>query len=528
MDTKEIQKLISVDPLLWAHTKGLKTKSGLSYSIKSHAYQIGLLQKAKRITNIKKGTQIGITLVMQIDAIHGLIYKRYPQGVLYMMPSEKHVERFSKLRFTPMFDENRWLKKYLLVNNVNEKVINGGSLIFVGARSQTVGNTSIKDSPHLRTFECDRIVRDEVDHHDKVLVEQSKQRLNYSLIRQEVNLGSPTSPDYGIDRFYEGSDQGLWQIKCRECGRHTCLEKQWESSIIKRDGEWLRTCVHCNNEIFAIDGEWIAEYPDREEYGMWVSGFLSPRADLEIYMKRLLESEGSKKCEALRSIVGEAAIDTEYQLDSVTVQSRCTKDPCQMVSTGETVMGVDIGKKIHVVVGIRIAREAYDILSVSCLDNLTELHDIALKMNVHNAVIDSGPYDHGVREFQRTEPYAIHLCQYSEGMPGKPKFDSKAGMVRVNRNEWMDKVHATYVGNNIKIPRRSVMIDEYISQMTHTAKENIIHPDTGQTKPRWLKRGADHFYHATLYFLLAAYRTSPRLRSQMKVIRPSHSINNWK
>jgi len=333
--------LMAVDPLIWAARRGLKTKSGLSYTLHGHGYQMGLLQTKKRVTNIKKGTQIGITLVEQIDAIHGLIYKRYPQGVMYMMPSEKLVERFSKLRFTPMFAENLWMKGHLTVNNVNEKVINGGSLIFVGALPRIIAGTNIKDSPYLRTFECDRIVRDEVDHHDMDLVDQSKQRLNYSLIRQECNLGSPTSPGYGIDLFYESSDQCLWQIKCRSCGKYTCLEREWESAIIRRGGVWLRTCTHCGAEIFVCDGEWIPEYPEREECGMWPSSFLSPRADLKGYMKRLLESEGSQRVEALRSIVGEAAVDTECQLDTVTVQSRCTKDPMRMMSIGETAMGVD-------------------------------------------------------------------------------------------------------------------------------------------------------------------------------------------
>jgi hypothetical protein len=522
-----LEKLMASDCLIWAQTMRLKTKSGDCYSLANHAYQANLLQREKRITNIKKGTQLGLTLMYQLMAIHGLVYKIYSQGVLYMMPSEKLVERFSKLRFTPMFEENQWLKRYLLVNNVNEKIINGGSLIFVGARAQKVGGTSVKDSDALRTFECDCVIRDEIDRHDMDMVEQSKQRLNYSLIRQEVNLGSPTYPDYGIDALYEQSDQSLWQIKCPSCGKYTCLETDWESAIVLKDGVWIRSCTHCGCELDPNKGEWVAAFPDREECGRWVSGFLSPRADLRVYMKRLLESEGNKRCEALRSIVGMASIEAENQLSEITVLSRCTKDPNQMVSTGETVMGVDIGKQIHVVTGIRTSREAYDILNVSRLNDLTELHDLALKMNVRGCVIDSGPYDHGVREFQRTEPYKIYLCQYSEQMPGRPVFD-KSGIVKCNRNEWCDKVHITFTENRIQIPRPSAEISEYAHEMTRTAKTVIENPDTGLLKPRWIKLGADHYFHSTLYFLLAASRTSPRPRGKHKVNRPEHSINNWR
>ncbi len=527
-EDKLLDDLIATDPLVWASIKRIKTKSGITYTLKKHGYQADLMQNTKRVTNIKKGTQLGLTLIYQFLAIHGLIYKVYPQGVLYMMPSEKLVERFSKLRFTPMFDDNPWLKKYLTVNNVNEKVINGGSLIFVGARAQKIGGSSVKDSDALRTFECDCVIRDEIDHHDMDMVEQSKQRLNYSDIRQEVNLGSPTFPDYGIDACYERSDQSRWQISCRSCGKYTCLEEDWESCIVLKNKIWTRSCKHCNAEIFVSDGSWEETFKNRDECGRWVSGFLSPKADMATYMKRLLESSGSKLCEALRSIVGLASIEAENQLSETIVISRCNNDPNSMVSIGETVMGVDIGKKIHVLVGVRTAREAYEIINISELDNLNELHDLAKSMNVRTCVIDSGPHDHGVREFQEKEPYTVYLCQYSEQMPGRPKFDSKSGIVKVNRNEWCDKVHITFVENRMRIPRPSVMINEYARQMTKTAKSMIVNPDTGIKKVRWIKLGADHFFHGTLYFLLAASRSTPMPRGTTRVNRPTTAVNNWR
>jgi hypothetical protein len=524
----DIDKIEAVSPLIWAQNRGLLTKSGEPFRVQEHSYQAKLMDTDKRVSNVKKGTQLGITLLYQILSIHGLIYKIYPQGILYMMPSEKLVERFSKLRFTPMFNSNPWLRQYLQVNNVNEKIINGGSLIFVGARAQKVGGTTVKDSDALRTFECDCVIRDEIDRHDMDMVEQSKQRLNYSLIRQEVNLGSPTYPEYGIDGMYDASDQGVWQIKCRSCSKYTCLERDWESAIIKVGGKWIRSCIHCQHEIYPNEGRWVLTYPDREEAGRWVSGFLSPRADLAVYMKRLLESEGNKRCEALRSIVGEAAIEAENQLSETVVLSRCGSDMNEFHSSVETSMGVDIGKKIHVVIGIRTARETYEILHVSRVNNLHELHDLAKNMNVKRCVIDSGPHDHGVRDFQRTEPYTVYLCQYSEQMPGKPRFDGKEGMVKVNRNEWMDKVHTVYSDNHIRIPRPSVEVNEYAYELTKTAKTIVEHPDTGVTRPVWIKLGADHYFHATLYFLLAAWQTSPRQRYHKEVKRPTHSVNKWR
>jgi len=527
-ETKFLEDAITVDPLIWAQTKSLNLRDGIKFTLKGMKYLFDIIDCDKKVVNCKKGSQMCLTTAIFIKAIHSCKYHKYDQNIMYMMPTVNAVEKLSKVSFDPIFQYNPWIMRKGDTNTTMCREINGRSIVMVGAQPKKVGQSSIKDTDNLRSIPCDEIDRDELDLMDMDMVYMSKQRLKRSRFGREMNFASPTFPGYGIDALYEDSDQRKWQIKCGICGKHTCLGESFPNSIIQLKGTWMRACIHCHAEIFVNDGQWEADYKDRREAGFWVSGLLSPLADLDEYMYQFNNVEGTKMSEFMRSTLGIAITEAENQLDDVTVLSRCTSNPNQMVSTGETVMGVDMGKKINVVVGIRTARETYEILNISELNNLNELHDLALKMNVHGAVIDSGPYDHGVREFQRTEPYKIWLCQYSEMMPGKPHFEGKDGMVKCNRNEWMDKVHTTFIKNNIRIPRVSILINEYARQMTRTAKTVIENPDTGLKKPRWIKLGDDHFYHSTLYFLLAAFRTTPRARSQMKVNRPTHSINNWR
>jgi len=523
-----VEIMMSSDPLVWANESRLNLRDGYVFTLKDMRYLFGIIDCPKKISNCKKGSQMCLTTAQFIRAIHACKYRKFDQNIMYMMPTVTAVEKLSKVSFDPIFQFNPWIMRKGDTNTTMCKEINGRSIVMVGAQPKKVGKTNIKDTDNLRSIPCDMIIRDELDLMDMDMVYMSKQRLKRSRFGLEINFASPTFPDYGIDKAYEDSDQCKWQIKCGSCGKHTCLAETFPDSIIKKDGKWIRSCIHCHKEVFVSDGAWVAEYPGRREAGFWVSGLLSPLADLDEYMYQYHTVEGVNMSEFMRSTLGIATTEAENQLDEVTVLSRCGNDANRMISTGETAMGVDMGKKIHVEIGNRTAREAYDLLAVAELDTLAELHDMAMKMNVRSAVIDSGPYDHGVREFQRTEPYTIYLCQYSEQMPGKPKFDAKSGIVKVNRNEWMDKVHTTFIENKIRIPRVSVVINNYARQMTKTAKTIITNPDTGLTKPRWIKLGDDHHYHGTLYFLLAASRTTPRPRSQMKVNRPTHSINNWK
>ncbi len=525
---KLLENFIDTDSLIWAHTKRLNLRDGIVFSLKDVCYLFDVITCDKRVTNCKKGSQMCLTTAFFIDSVHACKYRRYNQNILYMMPTVTAVERLSKVSFDPIFQYNPWIMSKGDTNTTMCREINGRSIVMVGAQPKKVAGSATKDSDNVRSIPCDRVDADEVDLMDMDMWYQAGQRLLRSEFKKRNNFGSPTFPGYGIDKMYEESDQGKWQIKCRSCGKYTCLAESFPDSIIRKDGKWFRSCIHCSAEVFVKDGSWQAEYPDRREAGFWVSGLLSPYANLDDYMYEYNSIEGATMSEFMRSRLGIATTEAENQLDETVVLSRCTTHQNQMVSTGETAMGVDIGKKIHVVVGIRTARETYDILHVSTLNNLRELHDLALKMNVHSCVIDAGPHDHGVKEFQRTEPYTIYLCYYSEQMPGKPNFNGKEGIVKCNRNEWCDKVHTIFTQNRIRIPRPSVSVNEYAREMTKTAKTIITNPDTGVEKPRWIKLGSDHYYHSTIYFLLAALRSSPRQRSQDKINRPTHTVNNWK
>ena len=519
--------MMEADPLVWASVRKINLRDGIKFTLKGMPYLNDLVNCDKKIMNIKKGAQVCATTTLYLDAVHACFYRRYDQNIMYMMPTVTAVERLSKVSFDPIFQYNPWLIQKGATNTTMCKEINGRSIVMVGAQPKKVAGTSVKDTDNLRSIPCDCVDRDEIDLMDQDMVYQSKQRLKRSMFGHERNFGSPTYPGYGIDKLYEDSDQRKWQIKCTTCGKYTSLVESFPDSIIQVKGKWIRACIYCHKEIFVKDGIWKAEFPDRREAGFWLDGLISPYADLDEYMYQYNNIEGSKMAEFMRSTLGQATIEAEYQLSETIVLSRCTADYNQMISIGETAMGVDIGKIIHAVVGIKTSRTTYEILNVSRLGNLNELHDLAKKMNVHRCVIDSGPHDHGVREFQGKEPYSTHLCQYSESMPGKPKFDD-VGIVKCNRNEWCDKVHATFTENKIRIPRPSQEINEFAKQLTKTVKTIIVNPDTGLPRPRWIKLGSDDFFHAVLYFLLAADRTTPRQRGQPAIKRPKYAINTWR
>lgn len=508
-DTKLIDNLKAADPLQWAYYSNLQIRPNDPFSLVGTPYLADLV-KTRRYLCVKKGSQVRVSTTKFIHMIHDCLYGRYRQNVMYMMPTVKQVEALSKISLDPIIDNNLWLAKKFTVNTAAVKTINGRSIYFVGAQPQKVGQSSTKDSANLRSIPCDAVNRDELDLMDEDMVELSKQRLRDSDLKEETDFGSPTVPEYGIDYLYGKSTQGKWQIKCRSCGKYTCLVDHFPKSIIMVDGRWIRSCIHCHAEVFVADGDWQEDYPERDKVGRWVDGLLSPKIDLKTDMERFLESDGTARCEFMRSVLGIATVEAKCQLSDTDVEDRIRKDLMRFTSAGETVLGADINKTINYVVGIKTGDDAYAVLQAGEAEDFIQLHDIANKMNVRLAVLDAQPDIHAARDFQKNEPYTVYRCYYSEQMPGPPRYNAKEGSVHLNRNEWCDKVYDVFSARKISIP--SQMPQDFVRHITAPMKTVLPNPETGIQRPRWVKPQSkpDHYFHAILYFLLAASRTSPR------------------
>ncbi len=506
----ELKKAMVVNPLVWAEYMPLMLSDGVQFKLEGKPYLQDIVECDKRVSSIKKGTQIFATTAMFVKALHACYWRHFNSNIIYMMPTVKQVEMVAKTAFDPIFKYNGWLKRVTSNDSASVKTINGRSIVFVGAQPQKVGEQA-KDSVNLRSIPADAVYRDEIDLMDPDMVDMSKQRLNASDIRLECNFGSPTIPGYGIDKLYDEGDQRKWMIPCRSCGKHTNLADEFPRSIIKKDGRWFRACVHCHNEIFVGDGAWVATYPDRRTASFCVEGLISPKADLEEYMFRFNNSEGTKLAEFRRSILGQATIEAGCQLSVQDVLNCCCNEGLQVMTSMETAMGVDVGNKLHVVFGIRTGKNTYRILNMTDVSDFNVLHDMAVRMNVKYAVIDKGPDIHAVRMFQKQEPYSVYRCQYSEQMLSAPDFNRETGVVKVNRNEICDQVHAAFTDKKIIIPRESNEVREFATQLTKMAKDIQPHPETGVKKVRWIKldNKQDHYFHACGYFILAASKLLP-------------------
>ncbi len=218
------EDLCSVDPWYWAYFNKIRLQGG-EFSLEGKDYQIGMMQSKSRKKVEKKATQLGVTEAEVLCSLHGLIYKRYPKGVLYLFPTGDDVSDFSKTRFNPLIRENyRTIGQYVQNTNSTEVKQIGKAILYLrGARSTQRVENEKKESSKLRSIPVDKVVFDEVDLMDPDMVFLALQRMGDSEIKEEVYISSPTIPDFGIDKLYNESDQQWWIIKCPACNTDCCL-----------------------------------------------------------------------------------------------------------------------------------------------------------------------------------------------------------------------------------------------------------------------------------------------------------------
>jgi len=510
-----IQLVDSFDCFSWIVNNELKLGAG-PWKLVGHEYQVGMLQEKLPRQCFIKGAQMGISECLVLKTLHGMIHGKYKQGALYLFPTRDDVGDFSQTRFDPLIESNGFIGKFVQgTDRKNVKKIHDGHLYLRGARS-TKTISMKKSSSQLKSVPVDRVVFDEMDEMSRAMVTLAEERVSHSAIRDEFGpgeleyLGTPTIPDYGIDRIFQKSDQRLWMIECSACGKETCLEMEFPNCL-RRDleGNVTRICIHCGHEIYPADGRWIASYPDRskELVGWYISQlnsiYIPPRKILDLYE----DPPNGDLSEVMNSKLGKAYVPAENRLDPSDVYACCGSDPMLASHDGPTCMGVDVGRVLHVVIAERKTRETLRVVKTCRVDSFNDLHDLIKRFNVRSTVIDLRPEIRKVREFQRTEPVMIFGCEYIETKTDMIQWNDKDRIIKCNRTEICDATHDLVMGySKLILPRPNVEMDEFVKEVCNMTKTLEERGDTGQQVYRYRNTGPDHYRHALNYCLLASDR----------------------
>jgi hypothetical protein len=490
----------------WALTVNLTVGR---FSFSNHEFQKGILMDRSQRKVFKKGSQLGISETQILVTIYGLLHGLYPQGALYLFPSEKDVYDFSRARFNPLLVENPSIgKEVQQTESVTLKKVRKSMLYLRGARATSAIEGMKKMATQLLSIPVDRVCFDERDSMSDDMVELALTRLGHSSVKEEVYLGTPSLPDYGVSKLYDESDQRVWEIKCAACSAGTVLELEFPACIIENGpGHWIRACKKCSREIFPKDGRWVTRFPQRSEdmAGYWISRLNSSFADLKGIAEKYLNPQTRNKQEFYNSTLAMGYVESENRLSMAGVYECCGQDAMLMRHEGPCAMGVDVGRELHVVIGFKPSDKQLRICHTTRVTSFNDLHDLAGRFNVKCCVLDLEPEMRKVREFAAAEHFMVFGADYQDSTVGTV-WDEFKKVVRINRTEACDASHDLVTGGLLSIPRKNEEIETFARQVTNTAKVLQEDPINGSRTYVYRKLGPDHYRHALNYFNLAAGR----------------------
>jgi len=266
----------------------------------------------------------------------------------------------------------------------------------------------------------------------------------------------------------------------------------------------------------ALPGCWVPENPDAELVGYHLDKFLSPRADLTVLAKtgyRILardETDPSKIQEFWNQACGLPHAPEGGQLSRAEIEACRAEYSLNEWFPQGTVMGVDVGAKLHVRVnGLHPSGKvrAAEIRTVSTFE---ELDSIMQQYDVSVCVIDALPEGHKAREFACRWPGRVWLCYYQSGEKwtgnGLATWDDNTGTVQAHRTLTLDGTFARIHERRIEYPREVMAIPGFSEQLM--APVRVIETGSnGNPVARYVEGGkADHYSHSENYCNIAESR----------------------
>jgi len=516
------KKMAIIDPASWADVNSIQLQKGV-WSFKDRAYLIEPMQahlrEAPRRRCFMKATQMGFSELHILKILWGLIHKYYPAGVLYLFPTKNDVGEFSKARFGPLIRANptaigQYVKDVASkTDTVSLKKVGDAFLYLRGGSLTKHMEAGVQESAALRGITVDGVVYDELDLMDEDVIPKAEGRMGDSEIAEQSFISNPVLPDKGIASLYDQSDQRHWFRTCLKCGYKTCAELEFPDLIGQKNGKGYVACKKCGKPTDPRYGSWVPAVRDNSDY-MWgyqLSQLTSVNRDPYQILEEYTNPPDGNLGDIVRLKLGLPYVSSEDKLTSGQVLSCCGSEVMRNGHPGPCAMGVDVKRHKNVVIGIRVGEDRYQVLRVARIgtgiEAWTDILQMAKRFNVRSAVVDIRPYEDAARQFQKQAPFKTWLCQYSESTPMGTQYNSRSGIVTVNRTEILDATHRLISNERqLELPASCPEVKQFALECSSIAKVAEVNKKTGQSVFRYhkLSTNPDDYRHALNYFYLAA------------------------
>lgn len=340
-----------------------------------------------------------------------------------------------------------------------------------------------------------KLIVDEYDRCKPAIVEQYDSRLQSVSDPRKAFFSNPSTPDFGVHKYYKLSDQKKWHVK-HACGKIFVLDE----SCIDYDQEIFK-CPFCHEEISDETrrlGEWIPTAKGAWS-GYWIPLWIAPWMSA----KNIAEYKRTKTAEYFANFVAGLPYYGSGNKVSAHTIIGCLS-PIQNAQEGRIIIGVDTGLPIHYVLSNKQGFFFYGKCSdpTTGKDPYKELEELLLRFPQSIIVADQGGDLIGIRSLQARYPGRVFMVWYRADRKGegiiKWGTGTDYGTVVADRNRLIQLFIDEMTDKRVTFNGTESEWQEYIANWLNiyrTWEENAL----GVREFKWERTGPDHFCHASLY-----------------------------
>ena len=312
----------------WIQNNQIKTESGQPLDFKTHRYLFDIYRDTSKYLCCIKAGQIGFSTMAILKTIW--LAKNQKLDIAYILPTVEMVQKFVGSKVNRMAQQNTiidsWMKDK---DSITQKQVGQNYIHYLGAQTPTAAIM----------ISADMLVADEYDKAPQNILEIFDSRLQHSKYGYKWVFSNPTIPDFGVDRFWNISDQKKWHIT-HACGENYIMDE----SCIDYQAEMYR-CPKCKGEITDEErrmGEWVATAQGTWS-GYWIPLWINPMIPASV----ICEHKKTKTAEYFHNFVAGLPYINPSDAISQSSLEKCLTTKVNLYPDKRAIIGIDTGYDLY-------------------------------------------------------------------------------------------------------------------------------------------------------------------------------------
>jgi hypothetical protein len=493
------------------------TTRGAPLDFISHKYLVQIYQDQSPNITYKKSAQTGLTEKNISEAMW--LVDQFKENALYLFPTSGTISDIVQERVDEPINNSPYLasvsgrsKKIMgkQADKIGLKRMSKGFIYFRGANAST----------QITSVPADIIFVDELDRMEPENVPYFTKRLGHSSRKWQRWFSTPTVPNYGIDELYNKTCQYVWHVKCNHCGQGQELTF-WDNIKYDINIETIVNphfeCQFCHKTFvpYELEGEWIKHNPTSDKIGYFISQLYSPHFDIVEAIEDSLQTAEYRVMQFYNQTLGLAYEPKGSKITEEELMA-CIRNYANPFESQECVMGVDVGKVLHVIT--RNTDRITDMQELKFFDKQEAKENGGSETDCleywierrqpKRVIIDALPETRKAQNIANKFKGRVLLCYYT-GLK-EVKDDKKwyvvatdAPKVNTDRTMSLDVTFAELQKQEVFLPNNLNSYPLFKKHLKNLVRI-IIETDNGKSKKAEYQRlGDDHFAHGCNYAKMA-------------------------